>query len=520
MTVKLNPVVASEDGKLLKSLPTGAFISDASIDKEALVSKQTGNIIISKDDGLYAEAPAIDPRDLVSTDTDNALTTDASHKLKVVIPEAEQPKPIDFISTDAGNALHRGTDDKLFTRTVSSDAGNLLSIGSDSGASLTASALVSTADVGNMIKVNPDDGKLLVETSDIAAEVKTELQVVSTDSGNLLSVGTDKGAFLSKSAIPEVTSYTAGSGIAISNHVITVDIGDGLKYSGNRIAVDATEIKSITVSSADKLLSLSSGNVLSATLTASYDENSNLILAGKDGTEIAKVYIPSGGSILKSVEIVTNPSGYPEGNYFKFTFTTASGDTQIVYTAIPSTSAIAAGNGIAVSTDSSVSTVSAKVKVGGGLGLDASGLYVSANYAMQDEVATLSTTVQSNTQNISTLSSKEATLETTVAQHTTDLSTVQSKVATTEASVSTLTSDMATVQSDMSTAKSDIATAKSDITTAKSDIASAQTAIETVKGDVQTLVVDSSRLTVASEEPSADSLKDGAGVLYPASDLL
>lgn len=499
MTVKLNPVVLSSDGSRHQSLPTGAFIDDASIDKSALVSKKDGNILTSVDDGLYAAASTIDPQSLISSDSDNALTTGNDKKLKVVTP-ATDPKSFisqdldndltvdasgklkvavtdvasDIVSNATNNALTQASDKKLFVRVVSTDAGNVLTTGSDNGAFANAHAVVSTATVGNLLKVSSADAKLVVSSADVASEMQSKLAIVSTQANNALTVGTDKGAYLDKDALKV---YSAGQGVTINGTTIAVNAGTGLTFSGSQLVVDDSKIHNITVPASEKILSINAGNEMTTTLTATYDSNSYLTLSGKNGAEVAKVYIPSGGSVLKSVEVVTNPAGQEPGTYFKFVFE-ISGKEETVFARLPDASTVVAGSGITVVSADNVDTVSAKLKADGGLGVDAAGLYVSANYATADDLAKVSAVANKNKTDIATLQGNVATLTTSVATNTTGVA--EAKVAA----------------------------------------AKAQAQADTNKEAIANLELNAAYLTVATSEPAPTSLSNGRGVLYPSTDLL
>ena len=499
MTVKLNPVVVSADGAFHQSLPAGTFIDDASIDKAALVSQQAGNTLTAVSDGLYVvptsvepktlisadagnvlttgsddklkvEIPATDPKSLVSQDLDNDLTTDAEGKLKVAVTDVAT----DIISTATNNALTQASDKKLYVRVVSTDAGNVLTTGSDNGAFVNAHAVVSTSTVGNLLKVSSSDGKLVVSSADVQSEMQSKLAIVSTQSGNALTVGTDKGAYLDKEALKV---YSAGQGVAINGTTISVSAGEGLAFSGNQLVVDASKVHNITVPSSEKMLSINSGNEMTTTLTATYDSNSNLILSGINGVEIAKVYIPSGGSMLKSVEVVTNPAGQEPGTYFKFIFD-VGGKEETVYAKLPDTSTVVAGGGISVVSTDSTDTVSVKCKTAGGLAVDDGGLYVSANYAMQSDLETVSQIAQTNKTDIATLKGQVSTLESNVATNT------------------------------------------AGIAANKSAVEKAQAQADTNKQAIADLELNSASLTVTSSEPAPTSLSNGTGVLYPSTDLL
>lgn len=499
MTVKLNPVVVSADGSLHQSLPTGTFIDDASIDKTALVSKQDGNVLTAITDGLYVAPSTVDPQTLVSADSGNALTTGSDSKLKVVIP-ATDPKSLvsqdldndltvddtgklkvavadvatDIVSNATNNALTQAADKKLYVRVVSTDAGNVLSTGSDNGAFANAHSVVSTATVGNLLKVSSADGKLVVASADVVSDMQSKLAIVSAQADNALTVGTDKGAYLNKDALKV---YSAGQGISLNGTTIGVNAGEGLSFTGNQLVIDADKIHNITVPASEKILSINAGNEMTTTLTATYDSNSNLILSGINGVELAKVYIPSGGSILKSVDIVTNPAGKEPGTYFKFVFE-VSGKDETVYAKLPDTSTVIAGGGISVVSTDTTDTISVKCKTAGGLAVDDSGLYVATNYALQSDLENVSSIAQTNKQNIATLQGTVTTLGDSVTANT------------------------------------------ANIAANKTAIDKAQAQADANKQAIADLEVNTAGLAVTTSEPAPSSLANGHGVLYPATDLL
>jgi hypothetical protein len=499
MTVKLNPVVVSSDGSQHQSLPAGTFIDDASIDKAALVSAQAGNTLVGLSDGLYVAPATVDAKTLISSDAGNSLTTGADNKLKVSVPTIDAKSLVsqdlandltvdadgklmveatdvanDIVSNATNNALTQASDKKLFVRVVSTDTGNVLSTGSDNGAFANAHSVVSTATVNNLLKVSSSDGKLAVASSDVRTEMQNKLTIVSAQSDNALSAGSDKGAFLSKD---DLKVYSAGQGISISGTSVGVNAGTGLAFSGSQLVVDATNIHNITVPSTEKILNINSGNEVTATLTATLDSSSNLILSGKNGVEITRVYIPTGSSILKSVEIVTNPAGKDPGNYFKFVFE-ISGTDEVVYAKLPETSTIIAGAGVSIASTDTTDTIAIKCKTAGGLATDDSGLYIAVNYAMQTDLENVSAMAQTNKQSIATLQGTVTTLGDSVTANTTN------------------------------------------IAANKTAVEKAQAQADTNKQSIADLELNTAVLNVTSSEPAPSSLSNGTGVLYPAVDLL
>lgn len=338
MTVTAKPIVLSDDGTKHVALPDGFYIDNASIDKDSLISK----------------------------DTDNLLKTGSDGKLLVA---------------DLGAVT-----------VVSGDANNLLVRGSDNGAKVTSSDLLSNGSAENLIKVNAVDQRLEVAKSDVqdvAKAVIADSAIVSADAGNIIIKGSDKGAYLSLAALP--TQVSAGSGIAVDNGRVSVNAGKGLGVnSANQLYVDTNALTAISLETTEKILNLTSDNILSATVSAQYNTATGyLTLYGKNSQVLSSVYIPGASSMLQSVEPVTNPTGQPAGKYFRYTFTTTAG-SNVIYVPVPAATTLAAGKGIAVSTAGDITTVAVKTKAGSGITVSDDGLKADTSVlATQDEITTL-----------------------------------------------------------------------------------------------------------------------------------
>lgn len=399
-----NSLAVALDGKLY--VPEPAVVNPAD-----LISADAGNQTqIGTDGKLFTPAAEdVAPADLISADADNQLVAGTDGKL--FVPEQTATEAADLISTDTGNVLSKGSDDKLFTRAVSVDADNLIKRGSDNAATLTASDLVSAGTAENLLKVDATDKRLEVDKADVLVAVKTGLTIVSDDNDNLIRKGTDGGAFLSEDALPD--QVTAGVAVTVNDGRVSVNVGDGLKVDAlNQLALDPNSIQTISLSATEQILALTSGGVLSATLTPQYDAlTGNLTLYGKDSAVVGRVYIPGAASALKTVETVTNPTGYEAGTYFKFTWTTVSGDS-VVYVKVPSTQTVNAGNGIEAVSSGDVITVSAKVKADGGLTNSAAGLAADFNLvAAKSDLDALEDRVDTAEGNITNLDDRVDALE-------------------------------------------------------------------------------------------------------------
>ena len=402
MTVTAKPIVLSDDGTKHVALSGGSYIDNASIDKEALISKDTDNLLKTGSDGqlLVAAKPITDLVDTAKTELSEGIAK----------------------NTAAINDLKNDLDAVTI---VSGDANNLLTRGTDDGAKVTASDLLSNGSAENLIKVNAVDQRLEVAKSDVQDVAKAAIAdtaIVSADAGNILIKGSDKGAYLSAATLP--TQVSAGSGIAVAGSRVSVNVGKGLGVnSANQLFVDAGSLTAVSLETTEKILSLTTDNVLSATVSAQYNASTGyLTLYGKNSQTLSSVYIPGASAMLQSVDAVTDPPGQPAGNYFRYTFTTISG-SNVIYVPIPAATSVVAGNGIEVSTAGDTTTVAAKTKAGGGLTVGADGLSADTSVlATKADITTLQAkvnaidlenvkfTVSSTTVDPATLKSGEAAL--------------------------------------------------------------------------------------------------------------
>ena len=424
MTVTAKPIVLSDDGTKHVALSEGSYIDNASIDKDSLLSKDTDNLLKTGSDGQLlvakSDLPAYSASDFISKDTDNQVTLGSDNKLYVA------NKPIQDLVSAADNVISvNPIDNKLQVDPekikklandeakqvasdivadavdsvviVSADASNLLVRGSDNGAKVTSSDLLSNGSAENLIKVNAVDQRLEVAKSDVqdvAKAVIADSAIVSADAGNIIIKGSDKGAYLSLAALP--TQVSAGSGIAVDNGRVSVNVGKGLGVnSANQLYVDTNALTAISLETTEKILNLTSDNVLSATVSAQYNAATGyLTLLGKNSQTLSSVYIPGASSMLQSVDVVTDPAGQPAGNYFRYTFTTTAG-SNVIYVPVPAATNLAAGNGIAVSTAGDITTVAVKAKAGSGITVDADGVSADTTVlATKEEVKTLQEQVE------------------------------------------------------------------------------------------------------------------------------
>lgn len=374
MTVTAKPIVLSDDGTKHVALPNGSYIDNASIDKDSLISKDTDNLLKTGSDGKL----------LVAKTEINANIESAKTELSKNIAD----------NTLAINKLQNQVDSVVI---VSADASNLLVRGSDNGAKVTSSDLLSNGSAENLIKVNAVDQRLEVAKSDIqdvAKAVIADSAIVSADAGNIIIKGSDKGAYLPLAALP--THVSAGSGIAVDSGRVSVNVGKGLGVnSANQLYVDTNALTAISLETTEKILNLTTDNVLSATVSAQYNGATGyLTLYGKNSQVLSSVYIPGASATLQSVEQVTNPTGQPAGKYFRYTFKTTEGSS-VIYVPIPAATTVAAGKGIAVSTAGDITTVAVKAKAGSGLTVDADGVSADTTVlATKEDVKTLQRQVE------------------------------------------------------------------------------------------------------------------------------
>lgn len=336
---------------------------------------------------------------------DNKLQVDPEAIKNIANKEAESVATnlVDTAKTELSASIDKNTADITDLKAdldavtvVSGDANNLLVRGSDNGAKVTSSDLLSNGSAENLIKVNAVDQRLEVAKSDVqdvAKAVIADTAIVSNDAGNLLIKGSDKGAYLAASALP--TQVSAGSGTSVDAGRVSVNVGKGLGInSANQLYVDTDDLSTISLETTEKILNLTTDNVLSATVSAQYNTATGyLTLYGKNSQVLSSVYIPGASSMLQSVEPVTNPTGQPAGKYFRYTFKTTEGSS-VIYVPIPAATTVAAGKGIEVSTAGEITTVAVKTKAGSGITVSDDGLKADTSVlATQDEIKTLQTKV-------------------------------------------------------------------------------------------------------------------------------
>ena len=269
------------------------------------------------------------------------------------------------------------------TSVVSADAGNLIRPGSDQLAYASSSELLSDADV-NLITSHPSDKKLILTRDRVVDAVKNGL--ASTDPGNLLHPGTDGGLALTVADINSTEGCNLlrpgadGKLSLCPSDLVSSDTGNALAPGADgKLFARRTDPVDI-VDGTDKILVVSNdGKVLSTAFQAVYDQmTGHLTFLGKNGEQIDQVTIQSQGSVLESVQVVTDPPGMPPGTYLAMTFRKNDGTTETVYADLSAVGDVyTAGNGI----DITNRVISAKVVAGGGLEATANGLQLNATAA-------------------------------------------------------------------------------------------------------------------------------------------
>lgn len=325
-----NILKVDSQGKLYVEKPT--------LPDFVLLSQQQGNYArLGSDGGIY-----FDGNDILSNADDNMLRIDSTdNKIKLTVALAKHQLGLDNLTI------------------VSSALGNVLTTGPDSGALLLASNLVSSA-TGNALQADAT-GKLYVGVPSAADFVASGEQLLAVDSNGKLKT----------------------TGVVSSS------------ITGNLLNADAAGKAYLTV---DNVLSTDTKNLstydragkLTTTLSMAYDRSSgDLTLTSSSGVEVAKVNIPSNGTVLESATLVTNPSGQPAGTYIQMVFKTTTGATNVVYIDVGTlVDVYTAGTGISIVGNQ----VSVNTRINGGIAVDTSGaLYVNANQLVSASTANVLT---------------------------------------------------------------------------------------------------------------------------------
>lgn len=193
------------------------------------------------------------------------------------------------------------------------------------------------------------------------AVMKDELQaavtVVSADTGNAIVSGNDKGAFLAVASL------------------ISTAVENALKLdAANKLMVEPTGADVLLVAG-DPLLSAAGKNIIS-TIGIKFDElTGKLSITGAGGKLVSETLIPASVEMLESVQLEENPAGQTAGTYIHWVFKLTDDKTQDVYLNVNKLADVyTGGNGINVSATGEITPV---LYPNGGLGVDASGMYVA-----------------------------------------------------------------------------------------------------------------------------------------------
>ena len=258
MPTFFKPVMATANRKQHIVAPDGSLIEVAYIP----VSTVGQNLLKTDDLGLVVMA-----EDMVSSSENNLLSVGLDGKLVVTAPEYP-----DVLSVQEGNYLRYGNDKRLYldgNDVLSNEAVNLIGISAVDGKVLLTRdmlGLMISADEGNIIHPGSDGGAYL-----------TIKDLISGDADNSIRVGEDGKLHV------KVEAYTAGEGIRIVDHVVSVRVlsksglafnEDGYLYG---VAADYVSLQ------ADNRVELGYDNKLfvEKQVVVSADAN-NIIVAGSD----------------------------------------------------------------------------------------------------------------------------------------------------------------------------------------------------------------------------------------------
>lgn len=452
------------------------------LDPTDLVSSREGNqLTVALDDRLYVPKPSADAADLISAEAGNALSLGADSKLYARGLSAD-----DLISTDINNSITRGSDGGLRAKVVSDDAGNVIQRGSDLGARLTASDLISNGSSDNLLIENGTDHRIEMPKSSVTAVVNEALAaraVVSADDGNLVRKGSDGGAYLSGDHV--AAGLTAGPGVSITGSRVGVEVGHGLAVNAttNKLYVneDDLDIRQVSLAATERILALTNDSVLSSALGLSYDAATGyLTMTGQGGAELQRVFMPGAPQALVSVDLVTDPTGQPAGRYFRYTFSTVEG-AKVLYVQVPEGRTTAAGDGITVTTASDVDTVS--VRAGDGIAVGAGGVSVQPYAGRGITVDANGVAAQLRPGGGISHTDSGLAIDPLVVPSTDSVTALTTRVTAVEGRADTLSDDLAALQAEVD-------------------------------------AIDGTALSVSATAPDPAALEPGHGVLFPAEDLL
>lgn len=404
-----NDLVSEEDGNLLRlGNDVKLYISGHDI-----VSSVAGNNLSVAEDGrVYfagsggggggTSGVSADPGQRLTLGSDslplllasNVLSTNADNALSVV-GTGLYLAPASLVSSNSGNILEVDSSGKLYvtsagftTDILSPEAGN--SIVTDQQGRLYVAGY--TAGNGGITVANNQISARVQSGGGLAVGV-TGLYVNPAD---IISDNTDNLTSLDSSGKAYTAPYTPGDasinitgrnisarlladgGLVLGTNGLSIDKSVLLSTNeGNAISIDGTGYY-VGVRSTDPILSIED-NRIRTTLSLSYnDATGELAVYGRsDTTPAATVTIPTSASVLENAELVTDPAGQPAGTYIVFTFKLGDGETQMLYLNVSDlfVNYTAADDSITIANEA----IAVKRKTGGGVGLDADGVFVDTS---------------------------------------------------------------------------------------------------------------------------------------------
>lgn len=115
-----------------------------------------------------------------------------------------------------------------------------------------------------------------------------------------------------------------------TDNALQADTTDGLLFV-KKMDVDAL------VDADDAILSVNADDEIISTLGFSYTvADGKFTVTGKAGAQIYQTVIPTSLTLLKTAEVVTNPTGQPAGTYLHFVFDLQSGAESEIYVNVTS----------------------------------------------------------------------------------------------------------------------------------------------------------------------------------------
>lgn len=167
---------------------------------------------------------------------------------------------------------------------------------------------------------------------------------------------------------PVALSFSA---TAAATALISGDAGNGLGLGADGLLKMSSADG--LVADNDELLHVEGGKIATGLELDYNTATGEFSVSNHAGTKIASVTVPTSTSVLKSVDIVADPSGQPAGTYFEFVWDTADGAGKTLYVDMAQFFDVyTGGNGI----DVVGKVISVRVKDAGGVVADVTGLSV------------------------------------------------------------------------------------------------------------------------------------------------